>query len=88
MSRRRVYKQETLDTMQRFFEALDVIVNTDKIRGIQTFCNTYGIDKRHLYVQREDNGKGYFEIYWLIPLIKDFNVSSEWLLLGKGRMFK
>lgn len=88
MSRRRVYKQETLDTISRFFEALDVIISTKKIRGIQTYCNLYGINKRHLYTQRADLNKGYFEVYWLIPLIRDFGVSSNWLLLGIGNMFK
>lgn len=87
MSRRRVYRDETIAVMQRFFQAIDFLISAEQLRGIQTFCNTYEIDKRHFYHQKNDLNKGFFEIYWIIPLIKDFNVSEKWLLLGTGRMF-
>lgn len=87
MSRRRNYKEETIEIIERFFEALDKIVSLGHIAGIQTFCNEYEIDKRNLYAQRKDMNRGYFEIFWILPLIKDFNISKEWLLFGKGEMF-
>ena len=77
MSRRRTYRQETIDVISRFYEALDAIIEKKDIRGIQTYSREYEIDKRNLYAQREDLNKGYFEIYWILPLIKDFNVSSD-----------
>lgn len=88
MSRRRVYNQMTLDVMQRFFQALDSLIEDKTIRGLQTYCRLYGIDKRHLYAQKKDIGRGYFEVYWLMPLIQEYKVSSDWLLFGKGRMRK
>ena len=89
MSRRRAYKQETIDCQQRFFEALQVLVNGGSLPGgISGFCETYGIDRRHLYTQRKDMGKGFFEVAWIIPLIKFFKVNATWLLLGKGKMFR
>lgn len=87
MSSKRAYKQETIDTISRFYEALDMIISQKKIRGIKTYCTDYQIDRRNLYTQREDKNRGFFEVYWLIPLIKDFGVSSDWLLLGRGGMF-
>lgn len=56
--------------------------------GISGFCETYGIDKRHLYAQKADYGRGYFEVGWLVPLVKYFKVSANWLLTGNGKMYK
>ena len=88
MSRTRVYRQETISVMERFFEALDLLVASKRIRGIQTYCKEFGIDKRHLYAQKKDLNKGFFEVYWILPMIQSLGVSSEWLLFGKGSMFK
>lgn len=88
MSRRRVYREETLAIMQRFFQAIDAIVEAKVVRGVQTYCNEAEIDKRHLYAQKKDLNKGFFEVQWILPLIKTYNVSSDWLLFGKGAMFK
>lgn len=88
MSRKRVYKDETLAIMSRFFEAVDILIVRKDIRGIQTYCNLYEIEKRSFYAQKKDLSRGYFEIAWILPLIKDFKMSSDWLLFGKGDMFK
>lgn len=89
MSKRRAYKQETIDCQQRFFDVLQILLDGDKVPGGMTgFCDTYGIDKRHLYAQRADMGKGFFEVSWLIPLIKYFKVNPTWLLLGTGEQFR
>ena len=63
MSRRRVYRDETMAVMERFFKALEAIIDVKAIRGVQTYCNDFGIDKRHLYAQKKDLNKGFFEVY-------------------------
>lgn len=88
MSRRRAYKEETLAVMQRFFQTIDVLIEQDVIRGVQTYCRLYEIDKRHFYAQREDLGKGFFEVSWILPMISEYGISSKWLLFGKGQMFQ
>ena len=88
MSRKRAYKEETTQIITRFFEAVDILIVMKKIRGIQTYCNLYEIDKRNFYAQKKDIGKGYFEVQWILPLIQDFNICSDWILFGKGKMFK
>lgn len=88
MSRRRVYHRETIEIMQRFFTALDDLIENDKIEGGLTgFCKKYGLDKRHLYLQRTDLGRGFFEVYWILPLITDYNISQFWILFGVGSMY-
>lgn len=87
MSRTRAYHQDTIAVIGRFFEALDSIIARKDIRGVQTYCRLYGIDKRHLYAQRNDLNRGFFEIAWILPLIEKHGVSPSWLLFGAGPMF-
>ena len=79
MSRRRTYHPASIAVMQRFYEALDQLKQDRRIT-ISGFCEDHGIDKRHLYAQRKDMSRGYFEIAWLLPLIERYGVSAEWLL--------
>lgn len=88
MSRRRVYNDDTLAIMERFFAAFEQCLKTGRLKNISRFCADYHIDKRHFYVQRKDIGRGYFEVGWLVPLIRDCGVSADWLLSGEGTMFR
>lgn len=87
MSRRRAYSESTLAIMKRYYEAFDAAKANNLIKSVSSFCENNGIDKRHFYAQRQDLGKGYFEVSWLLPLIEKYGVSSLWLLTGKGMMF-
>lgn len=89
MSRTRVYKPETLAVQERFFEVLQELADAKRLPGgVNGFCECYGIDRRHLYTQRANRIKGYFEVAWVVPLVKYFGVSANWLLLGTGKKFK
>lgn len=89
MSKTRAYKKETLDIQKRYFDVMNELACSKRLPGgLSGFFETYGIDSRHWYAQRADNGRGYFEVAWLIPLIKYFKVSSNWLLLGTGKTYK
>ncbi len=87
MGSKRAYTKETIDIMARFFEVVEMLILLKEIRGVKTYCDLAGINRRHYYTQKDDLNRGYFEISWVLPLIKDFGVSSTWLLLGKGSMF-
>jgi len=78
----------TIDVVRRFYEVIDQLISSGTIRGVNTYCAEYGIDRRHFYHQKDDFNKGYFEVYWILPLIRDFRVSSDWILFGKGEMFR
>ena len=89
MSRTKVYKQETLDIQKRYFDVMQELIEAKRFPGgLAGFCETYGIDRRHWYSQRNNNRRGYFDVSWLLPLIKYFSVSPTWLLFGTGNTYK
>ncbi len=73
---------------QRFFKALAEIIAKKELRGIQTFTNLYGIDKRNFYKVKKDPEHFNLNYSWLYYMVDDFDVSAEWLITGNGKMFK
>ena len=87
MSRQRVYTEQSTQIMQRFFTALEIIIANKMIRGTQTYCRLYGIERRNLILQRKDLTRGHFQASWLVPMVKNYGISADWLLTGKEPMF-
>lgn len=86
MSRRRVYSENTIAIMERFFQAFEKC-HERKMFKVIDYCRENNIDKAHFYTQRKDRNRGFFEVGWLVPLIEKCRVSSYWLMTGKGEMF-
>lgn len=86
MSRRRVYSENTIAIMERFFLAFEKCRERKMFKVID-YCRENGIDKAHFYTQRKDLNRGFFEVGWLVPLIEKCRVSSYWLMTGQGEMF-
>lgn len=87
MSKRRVYNQNTLDIMQRFFHAMEICKANGLLKSYASYFSECGIVKANFYLQRKDLHRGFFEVGWLVPLIRDCGVSAYWLMTGKGTMF-
>ena len=68
--------------MERFYSALDAIIAMKKIRGVNTYCRLNNIDRRNFIAQRKDLERGWFQLSWLYPMVKDYGVSAKWLLTG------
>ncbi len=88
MSSSRSYTEISLKVIERFYEAIDLLIINKKIRGKNTYCKLAGIDSRNFYNQKNDMQRGWFQISWIVPLVSDFGVSAEWLLTGNGEVFK
>lgn len=79
---------ETKQVIERFYASLDAIIEMQKIRGVATYCRLYNIDRRNLINQRKDHERGWFQVSWLLPLVREYGINSKWLLTGFGRMFE
>lgn len=66
--------------MERFYSALDAIIAMKKIRGVNTYCRLNNIDRRNFIAQRKDLERGWFQLSWLHPMVKDYGVSAKWFL--------
>lgn len=77
----------TQEIIGRFYESLDAVIANKTIRGVQTYCRLYGIDRRNLIANRKDLSRGWFQVSWLVPLIEVYGISARWLMTGRGNMF-
>ncbi len=94
----KIIRPEMLAIQRRFFEALDVVIGMGQCGGLQTFCKEHGLNRVKYSNIRSEMRKPAEEAkptnYKVIDLdamshlCRDFHVSPEWLLLGKGKMFK
>lgn len=87
--------KESEEIQRRFFEALDMLISQGKIKGIKTFCDEYGLNRvkysnRRSALQTGSSASPYkiIDIEALVYLARDYSVSSDWLLSGRGGMFK
>ncbi|MDH6308058.1 hypothetical protein M2451_002577 [Dysgonomonas sp. PFB1-18] len=76
-----------VEITKRFYEAIKMLMESRVIRGRQTYCTLANIDKRNFYKQEKDLDANLLQLYWLVPLVKEFNINALWLLTGKGNMF-
>jgi hypothetical protein len=70
----------------RFFAAIDELIKRQQMRGKNTFATLYGLNKGNWYQLRK-NPESEFQLCYLTWLVRDFGVSSLWLLTGEGEMF-
>lgn len=73
---------------ERFFIAIQALIDRKLIRGRQTYCRLYDIDKRNFYEQQRNLTAAQLKLYWLVPMVKVYGISAHWLLTGAGRMFE
>ncbi|MDR1455947.1 MAG: hypothetical protein LBJ01_09875 [Tannerella sp.] len=84
---------------RRFFIAIDALVTSGRLASLQSFCTGSGLSASRYREARLTYGvtphpaskpSRYktIEIEALYSLARDYAVSAEWLLTGRGKMFK
>ena len=73
---------------ERFFQAIELLKMQRKIRGLQTYTREYNINRWNLVSTRNKPDRSVLKLEYLVPLVRDFGVSAEWLLTGRGAIFK
>jgi DNA polymerase/3'-5' exonuclease PolX len=92
----KVIRPKAQDIQDRFFQAVDMLIESGKVKSLQAFCKDYGLHRpkySNLRTRSKDPekvGTGYkfIDVDALAYLVRDFKVSSDWLLIGKGGMFR
>lgn len=73
---------------ERFFKVIDILTEAKYFRGLQTFTVKYGLNRRNIQRIKAYPGKTVLKTEILALLVRDFNVSGEWLLTGEGPIFR
>lgn len=94
---KKVITPELQTIQKRFFDVLDVLIDTGQVNGLKGFCDEAGLNRVKYSNIRSDMGKPVEErketnykvidIEALAYICKAFRVSPGWLLLGRGKMF-
>ncbi|QDK80802.1 hypothetical protein EXU85_20205 [Spirosoma sp. KCTC 42546] len=71
---------------KRFFQAIDELVSRRVLRGKISFATKYELNPGNFYQLRK-KPVNEFQLCYLTWLVRDFGVSSQWLLTGEGEMF-
>lgn len=80
--------KEGIAVTNRFFEAIDMLKAQKKIRGLQTFTKQYDINRWNIISVKQNPEKSVLKPEWIVYLVRDYGVSSEWILLGREPMFR
>ena len=84
-----------MEINKRFFKAFEALSVAGKIDSMTAFCEKYGL-YRIKYSRlkakineptKKDTDYKNVDSVALGYLVKDYNVSAEWILTGKGQMF-
>jgi len=92
----KIVRQKANEIQTRFFQALDLLIESGKIASLQAFCIEHELHRpkysnlRTFSKDQNKPGTGYkfIDIDALAYLVSDFKVSADWLLTGRGGMFK
>ena len=76
--------EESQAIIRRFFQAIYYLKDEKIIRGKATFAKKYQINRLNLSKLERNHASDIFQVAWLGYLVKDYGVSSTWLLTGRG----
>lgn len=85
----------TQGVQKRFFDAIDMLISQGALAGLQTFCTEHDLHKAKYSNLRtatrdpeHDARYKIIDIDAIVYLVKDYKISCEWLLMGRGGMFR
>lgn len=80
--------EKGIQISKRFFLALETLKAQGKIRGLKTFTDRHNLNYGNMNTLRSNLHKRTLRVEYLAYIVKDYDISSDWLLLGEGDMFR
>ena len=80
--------EEAIVITKRFFLAIDVLITQGKIRGLISFAKKYNINYWNLCTLKKEPERRVLKVEYISYLVRDFEISPKYLLLGIGTMFE
>jgi hypothetical protein len=70
----------------RFFQAMDFLIETKKLKNKKAFSDRYSLNRGNVAAVRVNYQKYSIRPVWLTYLVRDYGVSADWLLTGRGEI--
>ena len=80
--------KEGIAVTKRFFEAIDMLKAQQRTRGLLTFTKAHDINYWNINTVRNQPDVSVLKPEWITYLVLDYGISAEWVLTGRGGMFK
>ncbi|WP_337043150.1 hypothetical protein [Emticicia sp. 17c] len=80
--------EQSQEVTKRFFEILDELVQLGHIHFMNDFYVEHKINSRNIYQLRKDYSRDIMQLEWLTALVRDYHVSGDYLLTGKGKKYR
>jgi len=77
---------ESIEITKRFFQAVDHLIGQNEVDGIRDFCRKFEMNTGYYYNMRNNPETYSVKIDQLARIVKTYNVSATWLLIGTGSM--
>lgn len=79
--------KEGIDISNRFFQAIAILKEQKKIRGLQTFTRRYNLNRWNVNQVKFHPDRSVLKPEWIVYLHNDYGISVEWIILGKEPIF-
>lgn len=77
-----------IEIANRFFQAIDILKAQKKIKSLRSLTEKYGLNYGNFHTMKTHPETYALKAELIASLAEDFGLSTEWILLGKGRIFK
>ena len=72
----------------RFFQAVDYLVETRRIRGLKTLATLWDVSRFSLTWSKNHPEEKRLKLEYIYYIARDYNISLNWLFFGKGEMIE
>jgi hypothetical protein len=80
--------QEGVEITKRFFETISLLKAQKRMRGLFTYTQSHNINYWNINNVKNQPETRVLKPEWIAYLVLDYGVSADWILTGRGDMFK